>query len=315
MSDLKRKLDALDDVAASDVWRDATTRVPRRNLDEQPRSRHRVLTAVVALGLSGTAAAFAFAAFRSGPTGVHVEAAPSGQQYEAAVLVIDTPPDGPVMCTGLVLDSLPPQCAAEMPLDGWSWSEVEGEESAQDSTWGWYEIVGVFDGDRFAVLSATTPSKQDFDSEDAPIQTPCPVPEGGWPTPNPARSSDEDMRAAIALVRDDSHFAGAWTHDGVLTAAFTDDPTGHETTLLGRWGGPLCLVQHERSLSELESLQADASQFAEARLDLHVVSSSVHEVYDRVDLEILVVPTGSEDQLRERYGDGVQVEPLFQPVT
>lgn len=56
--------------------------------------------------------------------------------------------DGPRLCLGMVLDSYPPQCDGPSIL-GWDWDAVEGETSAVGTTWGDYEVQGVWDGERF----------------------------------------------------------------------------------------------------------------------------------------------------------------------
>jgi hypothetical protein len=73
------------------------------------------------------------------------------------------PPDGRVIAVGTVLDqsgdvrlcpgpvaeSAPPQCSGP-PLDGWSWTDVDGGETSGDVTWGAYAVYATWDGDRLS---------------------------------------------------------------------------------------------------------------------------------------------------------------------
>jgi hypothetical protein len=59
----------------------------------------------------------------------------------------------PVLCLGVVLDSLPPQCGG-IPIVGWDWDAVSGEESAGGTTWGSFEVTGYYDGETFILIEA-----------------------------------------------------------------------------------------------------------------------------------------------------------------
>src|SRR5688572_15691269 len=82
------------------------------------------------------------------------KAAPvSGDRYEGSGTVLDKKGVGPQLCLGAVASSLPPQCGG-IPLVGWDWGKVEGEQTAGETTWGEYRVVGTFDGTR---LTPTEP--------------------------------------------------------------------------------------------------------------------------------------------------------------
>ncbi|MFC8682293.1 hypothetical protein ACFT30_12290 [Microbacterium ureisolvens] len=90
--------------------------------------------------------------------------APPGSTSDSPALgsVTPVPPEGEVAATGTVLDaagevqlclgavaeSFPPQCSG-IPLEGWTWDEVEGAESSGDVTWGAYAVRGTYDGETF----------------------------------------------------------------------------------------------------------------------------------------------------------------------
>jgi hypothetical protein len=63
--------------------------------------------------------------------------------YEGTGLVLDTPKRGPSLCLGAVNDSAPPQCRG-IPLRGWSWDAVEGEDGGRGWLWGDYTVTGVY---------------------------------------------------------------------------------------------------------------------------------------------------------------------------
>lgn len=65
--------------------------------------------------------------------------------------VIDV--DGRVqLCLGPVRESHPPQCSG-LPVTGWSWDGVEGDETSGDTRWGAYAVQGSYDGETLAVTA------------------------------------------------------------------------------------------------------------------------------------------------------------------
>ncbi len=63
--------------------------------------------------------------------------------------VLDTG-NGAQLCLGPVAESYPPQCSG-IPLEGWSWDDVDGSDSANGTTWGAYAVQGTYDGEVFTV--------------------------------------------------------------------------------------------------------------------------------------------------------------------
>lgn len=86
----------------------------------------------------------------------------SGEPRASLGAVTPVPPEGEVTATGTVLDdggdvrlclgpvaeSYPPQCSG-IPLEGWSWSGVDGAETSGETTWGAYAVRGTYDGETF----------------------------------------------------------------------------------------------------------------------------------------------------------------------
>lgn len=82
------------------------------------------------------------------PVGAVAPAPPAGEvTAQGTVLEAE---DGPQLCLGAIALSLPPQCSG-IPLAGWSWDEVDGDESGSGVTWGSYAVTGTFDGETFTV--------------------------------------------------------------------------------------------------------------------------------------------------------------------
>lgn len=76
------------------------------------------------------------------------------------------PPDGDVvgqgtvmdvageveLCLGPVAESYPPQCTG-IPVEGWSWEDLEGSETSDDVRWGTYAVEGTLDGETLTVTA------------------------------------------------------------------------------------------------------------------------------------------------------------------
>jgi len=82
------------------------------------------------------------------PLGAVRPAPPDGRVIGAG-MVIDVAGDAK-LCLGAVAESAPPQCEG-VPLDGWSWSGLDGAEVSGDTAWGGYAVYGTYDGDRLTV--------------------------------------------------------------------------------------------------------------------------------------------------------------------
>lgn len=72
----------------------------------------------------------------------------------AAGMVIDAAGDVEI-CLGGVMESYPPQCVG-VPVDGWTWDQVEGSESSGEVRWGSYAARGTYDGERFTLTDPPT---------------------------------------------------------------------------------------------------------------------------------------------------------------
>lgn len=247
------------------------------------------------------------------------------QLHEATGLILDDSSRGPKFCLGVVNQSLPPQCDG-IPLLGWDWTEVEGEETANETRWGDYHLVGNYDGDTFTVVEVGPPNNEE-PAESDPIDTPCAEPSGGWTVTDPDRASDEDVAAAQREVSRDKDFAGLWIDyydeppggpteedpgDIILNVAFTGDLEKHERELRELWGGPLCMRQHAHSLRELQKVQ---NTFPAAEFDLDVLWSDIDVVEGFVEIGVVAITQQTLQRIEDRYGkDVVKIDARLKPV-
>ncbi len=274
----------------------------------------------VALGMLGAIAA----ACADAPPSREGTSGPSGAddpevRYRATATVIDDGERGPVLCVGGVADSLPPQCSG-VPLVGWDWNAVAGEESASGQRWGDYRVVGTYDGERFAV-SEVSPGRW---PPSEPIDwMPCDEPADGWISPDPARTTDDDRVAAMRVAEDADDSAGFWIDEGggeggvtVIVAAFTGDPVVHEADLRAVWGGPICLVRHERTLAELTRIQRALSDPAVAeQFGIQTTWSATDVLENHVEQGVIVATDEAREAVAERYGEAaVELVPALVPV-
>lgn len=248
--------------------------------------------------------------------------------YAADALVLDDPGREPVMCVGGVADSLPPQCDG-IPIVGWDWDAVEGEERASGSTWGSFHLVGTYDGTTFTVLE-TGPYEHAEPSEGDPVDTPCAEPDGGWTSPDPSKASDADLRNLMHAVEDEPDFAGFWIDylaepigedtvepGGVIVnVAFTGDLERHTAEIRDRWGGPLCVVHHERTLAELRRIQRELGDAGGLEAGLDVMWSSIDVQDNVVELGVIVADEAARVAVDAKYGPGaVELHPALKPVS
>lgn len=246
--------------------------------------------------------------------------------YEGNVFVLDEPGREPAVCFGAVADSLPPQCRG-IPILGWEWSAVEGEERASNTTWGFFHVVGTYDGSTFGVLEAGPPTTEG--SHRDPVDTPCPKPEGGWTSPDLSRASDPDLVDLMRAVEEEPDFAGFWidyvedpSSEGLVepggiiaNVAFTGDAEARSAMIRELWGGPVCLVRHERTYAELRQIQRELSDGVATELGLEVTGSGVSQHRNVVEVGVVVADEAARAAVEERYGVGaVLLIPALEPV-
>lgn len=252
--------------------------------------------------------------------------AASAQVYEVVAPVLENEDHGPELCLGAIYQSLPPQCG-EVPITNWDWTSAEGEETLAGTTLGNYHVTGTYDGTKFTLTETPRPA----DSEPTPptdLHTPCQEPPGGWPVPDPDRTSEADIDAASTFVNGQPDAGGFWVDDptppsdgatampdAVVNVSYTGDLASHEAELRRYWGGPLCLIEVARSRAELLAIQSELTSGVAEDLRLFVLSASRDEVHNRVYLTAVLVTPDQQRSLDERYGAGVVVaESRLRPI-
>jgi hypothetical protein len=218
-----------------------------------------------------------------------------------------------MLCLGAIADSYPPQCGV-VPIANWDWHEVDGEERASGTTWGTYHVIGTYDGDVFTVTDVGPVDTSDPHLDDDRIRTPCEKPEDGWPVPDPGREEDDDVIAANKAIRNDPEFAGLWIDYPLpatatatrsltlLNVAFTDNLARHEAEIRVHWGGPLCVVQYERSLQELKRVQKELSDPGALGLDLQAFESGIDITRNIVEIGVVAI----DDSARKALDDSTE---------
>lgn len=245
-------------------------------------------------------------------------------RYQGDVFVLDEPDREPVMCLGGVAESLPPQCAG-IPIVGWDWSAVEGEETASNTTWGSFHVVGTYDGESFTVQEVGVYQPPTSDSID--FTPPCPEPAGGWAVMDPARVSEADLQAVMLAAEGEPDSAGFWIdyldersettrpERVIAIAAFTGDLERHETELREEWGGALCVTELERTQAELQRIQRELGGGVGESLGLQTTWSQGNVVDNRVEVGVVVADAQAVAAVEERYGAGaVLLVPALEPV-
>ena len=270
---------------------------------------------VVALAVVGGCALAGCGSGRSS-----VEATAPAQRYQVDATVLDAG-TGPELCAGGVMTSNPPQCSGP-PVAGWDWATID-HDSVGGVQWGEFGLVGTWDGTTFTVLEPpTAPSPSGSSGGGDDFSPPCPAPEGGWPA---AATTLEQYEAFMAAAQAPSDFAAIWTDArtrpadpgrDVYTVAYTGDLDAHRAALEAIWPGPLCVVEFPRTLRELQSIQGELGDRAQAGdLGVYVLSSGIDELHGRVAVDVLVADPAIVSEIDARYGAGVvELRPRFRPV-
>ena len=216
--------------------------------------------------------------------------------YVADTTVLESPDHGPELCLGGVAESYPPQCGG-VPIEGWDWADAEGEESSNGTTWGSFHVVGTYDGETFTLTEPPGPIQQPPAQEGFDFTTPCPEPEGGWPS----GGGDEAAGELNAWAEQQDGFAGLWIDGAVVNVRVTGDVDGWEQRIRERYDGGLCLEVFEHAYADLLAAQEALHDELGDRLQ----TSGVDVASNRVDVQVTAVEPGEQEALDERFGEGV----------
>ena len=281
-----------------------------------------VVTSALALTACGTGEPGGAVGSTSAADEPPAPSADAPQLYEASATVLDAT-DGPMLCLGGILLSLPPQCG-DVRIANWDWDAVGGERSMDGTTWGGYHVVGRFDGEVFTVAEVGP-----FEEPDVPeayvYENPCPEPEGGWVAPDPEHNTQEEARRAHAYARSQPDYVIAWNDHldkelqefspVVFVAVFTGQADRHETAIREVWDGPLCVV--ERDVPTAQEL-AQIRKEVEARLPdlgLKLLGSDTGGLPPMVFIDVVADADGRAQALvDDEYGPGiVRILPALRP--
>jgi hypothetical protein len=226
------------------------------------------------------------------------------RRYRVSATVLESPEHGPQLCDA-VAESYPPQCGGP-DVVGWDWSEVEAE-SAAGTTWGYYTLVGTWDGQRFTPVEVREPSPSE-PVEQPDFTTPCPEITGDVALDETASQAALDEALARAATAED--YAGAWVDGSVLNLRFTGNLEEREQWIREVWGGPLCVTAAEHTEAELIEIQERVQQEVPG-----ILGSSTDVVSNTVTARVFVATPELQADLDEQYGEGtVVLEGFLQPV-
>lgn len=237
-------------------------------------------------------------------------------EYEAIGTVIDAGAGEPILCSA-TLESLPPQCAGGVPLDGWSWDVVEGELDQAGTTWldgVW--VTGLYDASTSASLTvteahpATAADRERITGTPAPepdFSVPCAEPPEGWP----ARNAEWPAEQIEAIPG----FAGAWPDvtQQVVTVRFTGDLDAAREAITQHYPDAICLVAANHSAQELSQIATELLSMS----SVHVFNTveMVDATGEWVDATIATPNPALQAALDERYGEGtVRLRSYLLPV-
>lgn len=244
--------------------------------------------------------------------------------YEGSGLVLQEDSEDPKLCLGGILLSLPPQCGG-LPLIGWDWDLVAGEDSAGGSTWGSYHVVGTYDGTTFTLVDVTTGGGGGGGGDGDHVAL-CPRPEGGWKWPDRDRATWDDFQRAADYAESRASFSAVWVKYAgnwrrerlVFGAAFTVDPKRFVTKLKTLWGGPLCLHQFAYTELELKQFRRDVEKEGGLadQLGLQILWSGDDVTKNRIEIGVVIYTPEQQAALEAVYGpEVIKIFPALRPVT
>lgn len=244
---------------------------------------------------------------------------------------------GPELCLGGVAESYPPQCGG-IPLAGWDWDAVDGEESASGTTWGDFHVVGTYDGETFTVTEAGAPAPDDGRwGTVRDFTSLCPEPSEGWAPVDPGKAGDEAFGAGAEIAQALPGYVTLWVTYAedlppeelderamagdpvlqIMNVVVSEDAPGAEAAIREAWGGPLCVTERQvPTEEELMAIRTEAERFIAEELGLEWTWSQEGDVGLAAEVGVVVDPGGAgQAALDARYGEGmVKLFPALRPV-
>lgn len=221
---------------------------------------------------------------------------PDGEVRTTGLVTVIDAGEGPKVCLGAVATSSPPQCDGPAAAD-FAWGEV-GAEEAGGVTWGQYALTGTFDGTTFTVTDSVPAALYDVMSEPAAdgVEPAC-VADGAT---DPSKVSPEDMDATLAAAAALPTYATGWLSKGTISVAVTGDVEAVQAELRKTWGGPLCVVEVERTEADLTQVNTDL----QADLGDQLLTSGTTRP-DQLDAQVVYDDGSIQDWADATFGDGV----------
>ena len=252
------------------------------------------------------------------------------QRYAVTATVLEGGGHGPQLCVGGIAQSLPPQCGGP-DVAPWDWAKVTGEEEVNGTSWGEYRLAGTYDGRVFHLTEPPGPPEP-RPSTPSPLDrpSPCPEPAGGWRVTDPSKTGEAAEGAVHAYANTQPDLAAVWLTwpdgaptgegsteaDAVLNLAFTGDLDRHRREAAARWGGPLCVTSLPRPRRVLSALQDAifAKRDEAMAAGVHLLSGSVNEIENRVEIGVLIADDVTRRWIEEHYGPGITITGALQPL-
>ena len=188
--------------------------------------------------------------------------------YEYVGMTVQAPDADAVLCFGPTDLPIPPACGG-FPVLGLDWGEIPWAETLHGTTWATVRLVGTFDGTAFTVVRPPEPGEFE-EGEPLVFEIPCPIPPGGWVVTDVSTATGESKWEVKRYAEAQRDFAGTWIsylsppdESGlqdddpggyVLVVGFTGRIAEHREHLKTIYGGPLCVAQRDRTITELETL-------------------------------------------------------------
>lgn len=249
-------------------------------------------------------------------------------EYETQATILQDPDGEPELCVGGVAESLPPQCGGPVVV-GLDWEDVPWRETANGVTWADVTAVGTFDGKTFTLTRPVRRRVLKEPDNDWLTDIECAAPPGGWKVRDPSKIGIEAQEAAGRTARRSAGFAGMWWQytvvsgdenpdpdTAVLHFAFTESLDERRAELERVWGGPLCVVERERSYRELQTIATrignDSTELEASGIQL--LSYGADEIDNVVSVQVILADERAVAEFRSRYGDMVVVSGALRPV-
>jgi hypothetical protein len=233
----------------------------------------------------------------------------SDQRYEANGTVLEAPQGGPQLCLGGIAESLPPQCSG-LPIDGWDWDLVEGEESASGTRWRAVYVQGTYDGTTFTLTSPPGEFRAAPDpGYEGRFRPACEEPQAvdadagleEWQNAPDGGEVSETPGLVATWVTDPGNpeWDGPFVGNLIVRPGSADEATAHVRRF---YAGHLCVV--ERDQRTAKELDADFARLEDVLTQTILYGSANHQ-RGVIEATIVVVDDQAKREIQDAYGAGV----------